>query len=476
MGWDFTFSASFWIINVVYYSEWNESSWKEPKTIEEDDCGPANLISSGFALWLVLAPAVACVVQLPGSILFHGRSNFYRFAPEMGMADCLATLILLFKALRRGYGWTQSVLAVFLIREGIGEGDLWWREKPSDEPEAPPSYQEAVAESGYGTAAVAGAGAGVDTNNPDDVLRESSNVDRSIRRRLRRYSDPISLERMIGTALFLTIFIKIVAILAFTPAGTTALKVPSLLALSYSTSFLIFEFLVWSLALMNMRDSVENIPSANLVDLLRSIDPGDNPFTFPAPKALPSASSTTGGGEAAAASASAIELATQGHGGSGNGFSTQPLPYDKSVLLASIFVGMAGASIWGVILANVWDINKAYFFVLLSAVAIVFIRITLKTGARIARAPILQNLDAHPIWGGPARFISRLKKKARNRRTSGPGMFALYWLFERITAINIFSVGWVMTICAYFAVVFPGDLLDEEGNGLEKPTWLEWLG
>ena len=190
MGWDFSFSASLWIVNVLYYSEWNESTWEVPKTIEQDDCGPANLISPGFALWLVLAPAVACAVQLPGSILFHGRSNFYRLAPEMGMADCLATLILLHKALRRGYGWTQSVLAVFLIREAIGEGKLWWRENESTRDlEAPPSYQEATASPGT-----------VDVGTiPDETPRDSSAMDRSIRKRLRRYSDPISLERTIGT-------------------------------------------------------------------------------------------------------------------------------------------------------------------------------------------------------------------------------------------------------------------------------------
>lgn len=461
-----SFSVSAWIFNIVYYDDWNESTWKVPKTIEQDDCGPANLISSGFALWMVLAPAIASVVQLPGSILFHGRSNFYRFAPEMGLADCLATLILLLKALRRGYGWTHSVLAVFLIREAIGEGSLWWREEGTTESEAPPSYQEAIASPGAVNVSSA----------TDETQRDSSAIDRTIRKRLCRYSDPISLERTIGTGLFLTIFIKIIAILLFTPAGSTALKVPSLLALSYSTSFLIFEFLVWSLALMNMRGLVENIPPANLVDLLRSIDPGDNPFASPAPEASPPATSAAGGREVAATYPSAIELASQGHSASGNGFTVQPVPYDKAVLVAYVFVGMAGAFIWGVILSKAWEINKAYFFVLLSAVVTVFIRFTLKTGARIARAPVLQNTATHPSWGGPARFISRLKKQMRNKRTSGPGIFALYWLFERITAINIFSIGWVITICAYFAVVFPNDLPDEEGNGLEKPAWLEWLG
>jgi len=53
--------------------------------------------------------------------------------------------------------------------------------------------------------------------------------------------------------------------------------------------------------------------------------------------------------------------------------------------------------------------------------------------------------------------------------------FSLQWLFERITAINIFAMGWVMTTCAYFALVFPQYLerAEEDGAQLGKPTWID---
>lgn len=123
--WDFTFSAYF--VNVYWISSINDTYWDVPKTRIVDDCGPPNLLSSGFALWLILVPAVACVIQLPGSVFLYGRSNFYRFAPEIGLADCLATICLVAKALWKGYRWKESVASVFLVREGIGAGDLWWR-------------------------------------------------------------------------------------------------------------------------------------------------------------------------------------------------------------------------------------------------------------------------------------------------------------------------------------------------------------
>ena len=96
--------------------------------IPPDDCGPANLLSPGNAFWMVFVLAIACVVQLPGSIFLFDRSNFYRFSPELGVADALSVLVLLSKARWRGYQWRESLVSVFVVREGVGRGDLWWRE------------------------------------------------------------------------------------------------------------------------------------------------------------------------------------------------------------------------------------------------------------------------------------------------------------------------------------------------------------
>src|SRR2546423_8509862 len=94
-----------------------------------DECGPANLLSAGNAFWLVFVLAVGCVVQLPGSIFLFDRSNFYRFSPELGIADALSVLVLLIKATWRGHQWREALVAVLVVRESIGRGDLWWRER-----------------------------------------------------------------------------------------------------------------------------------------------------------------------------------------------------------------------------------------------------------------------------------------------------------------------------------------------------------
>jgi hypothetical protein len=125
-GWEF--AASAYIVNVYWASWLNESNWDVPKIREIDSCGPPNLWSAGYALWLALIPAVGCVVQCPGSVFLFRRSNFYRFAPEIGIADSLAVMTLVFKALIKGYRWKESVAAVLLVREGVGRGELWWRD------------------------------------------------------------------------------------------------------------------------------------------------------------------------------------------------------------------------------------------------------------------------------------------------------------------------------------------------------------
>src|SRR5579862_1651439 len=106
-GGETDFMVSIYIATISYSSRLNETDWYTPPTKIVDNCGPPNTISSGYALWLVLIPAVGCVVQLPGSVFLHKRSNFYRFAPEIGIADALASVVLAGKAVVRGRRWKE---------------------------------------------------------------------------------------------------------------------------------------------------------------------------------------------------------------------------------------------------------------------------------------------------------------------------------------------------------------------------------
>ncbi|RFU25230.1 hypothetical protein B7463_g11096, partial [Scytalidium lignicola] len=336
-GWSFSFEAYF--INAYYISDLNTTHVEQPKPHIIDNCGPSNLISSGFALWLVLVPAVACVVQLPGSVFLYRRSNFYRFAPEIGLADCLATILLLARALLRGYGWKESVAAIFLIREGIGRGDLWWRDEVAT---TEGSQRTGLMDNAAGDIE---ASAVVDASE-GSTLEENYSTKR-IKSRLLPYAEPVSLERMIGTALFVVALIRVITVLA-SGSGNAAVRMTCIIALAYASSFVVFEILVWSLALISPTYSLEDIPINNLLDLLRFVDPGDNPFTFPQSQAstdavvinptieLSSVSvhTQTGTGSSQSRDASTVRTSSTG------------LPWNKAVAFSAVLLGILGPLIW----------------------------------------------------------------------------------------------------------------------------------
>jgi len=123
------------VVACVYWSNsaWNRTAEGGNGTnfvpVEIDNCGPIDVLTPGKAVWLLLVPVVACAVHLPGSMFLLNRSTWYRLSPEFGIADTLATMLFLVKALWRGHGWKNSVLAMLLMRDGIGRGDMWWRDR-----------------------------------------------------------------------------------------------------------------------------------------------------------------------------------------------------------------------------------------------------------------------------------------------------------------------------------------------------------
>jgi hypothetical protein len=461
VNWEFSFSVYF--VNVHYLSYLNDSYWKEPEIQEVDNCGPPNLISSGYALWLVLVPAVACVVQLPGSVFLYRRSNFYRFAPEIGVADCLATVILLAKALWKGYRWKESVAAVFLVREGIGRGDLWWR---------------GIASVGTDNEAEdADAPAAVDSSDEPPVQESHENT--RTKARLKPYDEPLSFERTIGAVLFVTALVKIITVFA-TASTNPAIRVTSIVALAYSFSFLIFEMLVWSLALVTSGYSLEDIPPESLLELLHFVDPGDNPFTFPSSSASPggrtsnlimelaSMSAQTQSGTAAPPPSNASNIPT----------SPTTVPWNKAVAFSAASLGVLGPLMWIFILSNIWRPSKSVFFLSISALAFLSLRLVGQVATRIGHLSFAQQiLIASPQWLWQlCEKASGLAKKLEQMFNTEPNLFLVLWLWERITTVNLFSTIWVTVICIYFARLFPQHSLESLGEPPAKPMWLGWLG
>ncbi|WAO90099.1 Hypothetical protein NCS54_00751000 [Fusarium falciforme] len=272
---EFSFEFSAWIINFYYASWLNETSWDEPEddSPKVDDCETPVLLSPTLVIWLVLVPALANAAQLPGSLQYHAHSTFYRLSPISGLADCFATYTLIGKALAKGHSWRQSIAGVLVVRQGIGQNDLWWRKfniSGKTRIEGSDCTSDAEDEDEMATLAP--------TESLDDWLNHDAE-ESHLRFALARITELITLERIAGSILVLLVFVQAVAFVVLAPA-MSFLKVTAILALAYTGCLVMFEILVWSMALGTSRHSIAEIPWGNAVELLCDLDPGDGPFSL----------------------------------------------------------------------------------------------------------------------------------------------------------------------------------------------------
>ena len=400
-------------------------------------------------------------MQLEGSVFLFRRSNFYRFAPEIGLADSLATLALVGKALIRGYRWKESVAAVLLVREGVGSGELWWREGSE------------VGSNG-GTQSVASLL--VDASNEDGQANESdptadinqTPADASGREQhsqhedrwttklmtcMRPYANPVSAERVIGTSLFIISLTKTLAILATTP-DSPAIRLAAFIALAYSFSFIVFEVLVWSLAFVSPGYSLMHVPVENFLELLRMVDPGDNPFTF------------SNLGSPAEDSEANLELEMHSMSTQARGYTdSSSVPWNKAVAICAASSLLFGPFLWVFLLKSIWSSNKIVFYLSISALVFFAVRLSWKLALKRGQTSIYRNFSRM--------FLARKLLRGAEAR---PYLFAIRWVFERVNTVNTFSALWLGVILLFYVGSFGQYSGKEENNPLLKPMWLDWLG
>lgn len=449
MTWSFSFSL--WIINGVYYSDWNATNHRTPKTITVDECGPPNFISGGYALWLVLVPAIACVAQLPGSVFLYGRSNFYRFSPELGIAECLAVIALTFEAMTLGYRWDMSLVAVFAVRDGIGKNDLWWREETQ-------RAELTIPESSGNTTELADIIADGDPSSTAVAALHStgpSMTEEHLQGRFTPFTHPMSIERVIGMMLFSATFTKIIAIL--TIESRAEMLVACLLALGYSVSYLVLEALLWSVAYSFRKQRTYAISTEHLVQIVKLVDPGNNPFTFQP----------------------LLGLANP----------TQSRPehdrahrWNKKITFIFASLGITAPVLWMVILSHIWKPTLGALVLSSSAIGFLALRILGKQAYIRIRAFLTRpkpQSTATAVVEAPTRTPRPASTSTDVQyNTHGIVVFFAVWLWRRITVVNLYSAIWIAVICIYFARIFPSKVGTQSPDGRppRKPMWLDWLG
>ncbi|RSL82209.1 hypothetical protein CEP51_005307 [Fusarium floridanum] len=446
---EYTFGFSAWIINFYYASWLNETSWDEPEaeSPKVDDCETPLLLSPTFVIWLVLLPALANAAQLPGSLLYHGHSTFYRLSPVSGLADCFATFALIGKALVKGHSWRQSVAGVLLLRQGIGQNDLWWRKF------ARTHIDESVCRSNAGyedeLATLAPTESSDDWANHD---AEESHLGHA----LVRITEPVTPERVAGYILVLFVFVQAVALVFLVPT-MSFFKMVAILALAYTGCMFMFEMLVLSMALGGSRHSIAEIPWGNAIELLCALDPGDSPFSLN--------QDTKDSREL-----TDIELESwhshQDMEGSQHGKrSEQKTPaWGIAIKLIAGLFGLVEAFVWVVITYAAWKVKPQLLFP--AAATTILINLGLMINCLFPR-----------IVDVRLGLIRRLDLSDQERNTTvRVGVAALRWLLTKATMANFIAVAWLGLMVAMFILEkagrWPGD---EAKESTTLPQWLVGL-
>lgn len=84
-------------------------------------------VSSLRAIRMIIVLAAVSALHLPGSLVFQKRSRFYRFAPEVGLVDLIATLVTIAQsAILHKRSLREAVTAVLICRHFTPKEDEWW--------------------------------------------------------------------------------------------------------------------------------------------------------------------------------------------------------------------------------------------------------------------------------------------------------------------------------------------------------------
>ncbi|KAI8673141.1 hypothetical protein LRP88_02336 [Fusarium phalaenopsidis] len=448
---EFSFEFSAWIINFYYASWLNETSWDEPEndSPKVDDCETPVLLSPTLVIWLVLVPALANAAQLPGSLLYHGHSTFYRLSPVSGLAECFITYALIGKALAKGHSWRQSVAGVLIVRQEIGQNDFWWRKfsfSGKTRIEGSACTSDAEDEDEAATLAP--------TESSDDWLNHDAE-ESHLRFALARIIEPITPERIAGSILVLFVFAQAVALVVLVPT-MSFLKVTAILGLAYSGCLFMFEVIVLSMALGASRHSIVEIPWGNAVELLCDLDPGDGPFSL--------AQDTKDSRELAdieLESCHSQDIEDSRH----IEYETQRT-LDRSItikLIAGLF-GVVEASVWIVVTYAAWVMKPQFMFPAAAMAILISLGLMMNwLFPRIVdvRLGMIRRLD---VSDQEANTLVRF------------GLAALPWLLVKATMANFIAVAWLGLMVAMLTLERArGWPVDEGKESTTLPQWLVGL-
>jgi len=267
----------------------------------------------------------------------------------------------------------------------------------------------------------------------------------------------VSLIRFLGVLLTLFSLAKVVAILSITSRHPGSLTT-CFLAIAYAVSYVLFESVTWSLT-SPLNRQIKNVPLENFIPLLKSVDPGDNPFTFPAPGDPPNYNEID---------IQLNEVGTQNT--EEQRPPNQTVPWSKAVAVIIAALGLVGPATWMVLLSHIWRPPVAAGILTGSALLFLALRLLFKYLARLVRQWKRSRLQRTHFCQ-----TNTNEKRGRARSLLNWLIYFIRWAWKRMTSVNLFSTIWIVVVVLYFSKAFP-ESISGEGNEIVLPDWMVWLG
>jgi hypothetical protein len=262
--------------------------------------------------------------------------------------------------------------------------------------------------------------------------------------------------RLLGLGVAIVSFLKVVTLLS-TSSSNPGVRATCILAIAYFMSYIILESLTWTLVEFPGRRSNRDIPLENLLPVVRYVDPGDDPFTFP---------------HHGPAIASDIQLNNLANREVPNE-EARRFPMNKGVMCMVGTLGLSGPAIWMLLLSHIWNPLTAGIILIVSLAVFVLLRLC---GKLLYKRFFVDSMATVTVE--TAAIDSQTASNAPRGWDTRFGIFKLFvsvgkWIWGRVTNVNIFSTAWIILMSYYFGRVFQDTMSDEP---VAKPDWMDWLG
>jgi hypothetical protein len=311
----------------------------------------------------------------------------------------------------------------------------------------------------------------VEESTADNELfpRDEDRVRATLRVQLQPFINGVSTERVIGSSLFIISSVKTITLLANSP-NNPAVRLAASIALAYSFSFIILEILVWNAAFASPDYSLSDIPALNLLELLRVVDPGDNPFTFTSPHN--SVRDTQGSTD--------LEMDAQLTPSESSSKVILPpmMSWNKAVAICAASSLALSPFLWMLILKSIWSIDKKVTLLTLAMLTFFGMRFGWTVAIKKGMSSVLQSLHGGILskLGAIGHSIGVRERKLRHAAGTRIFLFAASWVLERISTVNLYSALWITITFVIFVGSFGQHGDKDPSNVVLKPMWLDWLG